>query len=89
MIQGTPIKIKNTDDATLYTVHKITYGETVGYRLTDITYAGDLISKAGESLTSILDKIKTMLGNFEYFYDVYGRFIFQKKKTYITNDWNS
>lgn len=86
---GTPVKIKNTDNAVQYSICKIVYGDTVGYRLTDIVYAGDLISKVGDSLTSILDKIKTMLGNFEYFYDVYGRFIFQKKKTYITNDWNS
>lgn len=89
VVKGSRVKLKNTDDATVYRVHKITHDNTVGYRLTDITYAGDLISKAGDSLTSILDKIKTMLGDFEYFYDVYGRFIFQKKKTYITNDWNS
>ena len=89
VVKGSLVKVKNTENAIVYTVHKIVYGETVGYRLTDITYAGDLISKPGESLTSILDKIKTMLGDFEYFYDVYGRFIFQKKKTYITNDWNS
>lgn len=89
IIEGTEIKLKNTENAVKYKIHKMVYGDTVGYRLTDITYAGDLISKVGESLTSILDKIKNMLGDFEYFYDIYGRFIFQKKKTYITNDWNS
>jgi hypothetical protein len=41
-----------------------------------LTYAGDLISSIGETLTSILDKIVKMLGTFEYFYDVDGRFIF-------------
>ena len=30
----------------------------------------------------VLDKIKNMFSDFEYFYDVDGRFIFQKKKTY-------
>lgn len=89
VVNGSTIRLKNNNNATYYTVHKITYGETVGYRLTDLTYAGDLISKAGESITSVLDKIVTMLGNFEYFYDTQGRFIFQKKKTYVTNDWNS
>ena len=73
----------------VYTCAKITYGETAGYRLTDLTYAGELISSIGESLTSILDKIKNMLGVFEYFYDLDGRFIFQKKKTYVQNNWNN
>ena len=81
------------DDATIimldpsnkerYTVSKIEYGQTAGYRLTDLTYAGDLISNIGESITSILDKIIGMLGNFEYFYDLDGRFVFQAKKTYL------
>lgn len=88
-VDGTEIKIINTESATRYKIHKMVYGDTVGYRLTEVVYAGDLISKVGESLTSILDKIKTMLGDFEYFYDIQGRFVFQKKKTYITNDWNS
>lgn len=88
--EASQIKLKNTIDATIYLVSRITNSDgTVGYRLTDVIYAGDLISSVGETLTSILDKIKNMLGDFEYFYDVYGRFIFQKKKTYVTNDWNS
>jgi hypothetical protein len=41
-----------------------------------LIYNNDLILKAGESITSLLDKIKAMLGNFEYFYDENGRFIF-------------
>ena len=85
--QGTFIKFKDSD--IIYTIHKITGGETVGYRLTELTYAGELISNIGESLTSILDKIKNMLGNFEYFYDIDGRFIFQRKKTYVENNWNN
>ena len=66
-----------------YKVMKIKYGQDVGYRLTDLTYAGELISKPGETLTSVFDKIKQMLGNFEYFYDLNGRFVFQKKPNYI------
>ena len=72
-----------------YTVVKLEYGTTAGYRLTDLTYAGELIANIGESLTSVLDKIVSMLGNFEYFYDLDGRFIFQKQKTYSSNSWNS
>ena len=72
-----------------YTVAKVEYGETAGYRLTDLVYPGDLISSIGETLVSILDKIKNMLGEFEYFYDIDGRFIFQRKKTYVNTKWNT
>ena len=72
-----------------WTIARVNYGEPVGYRLTDLTYAGELISKVGESLTSILDKIVAMLGEYEYFYDLDGRFVFQRKKTYIQSTWNN
>lgn len=71
-----------------YTVAKIEYGDDVGYRITELTYNGDLISSIGETLTSVLDKIKQMLGNFEYFYDIDGRFIFQAKKNYVNTAWS-
>lgn len=74
---------------TYYTVAKFEYGDDIGYRLTDLVYTGDLVSNVGDSLTSVLDKIKTMLGDFEYFYDLEGRFVFQRKKTYINVSWNS
>ena len=73
----------------IYTVVRLDYGTAAGYRITDLTYAGELVGNIGESLTSIIDKIVSMLGNFEYFYDLDGRFIFQKKKTYTNNSWNS
>lgn len=72
-----------------YSVMAIQYGETVGYRVTDLTYAGDLIANVGDSITSVLDKIVNMLGDFEYFYDIDGRFIFQKKPTFIYTSWNN
>jgi hypothetical protein len=55
-----------------YYFTKIEYGQTAGYRLTDLTFAGDLIANVGESLTSVLDKIKNMLVEFEYFYNLDG-----------------
>lgn len=88
VVEYSKIKLDLNQD-TIYSVAKITYGETCGYRLTDITYAGDLISSVGETVTSILDKIVTMLGNFEYFYDTNGRFIFRKKQTYLDKSWNN
>jgi len=35
-----------------------------------------------------LDKIKNMLVEFEYFYDLDGRFIFQKKQSFISTMWS-
>lgn len=72
-----------------YYLAKVEYGQTAGYRKTDLTYAGDLIANVGESITSVLDKIRNMLVEFEYFYDVDGRFVFQKKQSYIETMWNN
>ena len=72
-----------------YSVTKLKTGDVAGYRTTDLTYAGQLISSVGESLTSILDKIKNMLGAFEYFYDLDGRFVFQASRVYQNKSWNT
>lgn len=66
---------------------KIKYGQTAGYRTTDLVYAGELIGNIGESLTSILDKIRNMLVEFEYFYNIDGQFVFQKKQSFISTLW--
>lgn len=81
-----PLAVTIDDES--YYVAKVEYGQTAGYRATDLTYAGDLIANVGESLTSVLDKIKTMLSNFEYFYDLDGRFVFQKKQSIIETLWS-
>jgi hypothetical protein len=72
----TVIKL-NSGESETYCVAKIEYGQTAGYLETDLTYTGDLIANIGETVTSVLDKIKNMLGNFEYFYNTQGQFIFQ------------
>ena len=69
-------------------VAKIEYGQTAGYKETELVYPGDLIANIGESVTSILDKIKNTLGYYEYFYNVDGQFVFQKKKEYVDMDWS-
>ena len=79
----------DTPNPTVYTIAKKSYGEPVGYRICDLVYAGDLITTVGETLTSVLDKIKNMLSCFEYFYDIDGRFIFQRKKFYDFKSWNN
>jgi len=58
---------------------KLEYGDTAGYRRTTLTYPvgdGELVIDAGGVLTDMLNKVTDFLGEFEYFYDVYGRFIF-------------
>lgn len=90
--QGNPtptIITLNNDENNSYNIIKLEYGDLSGYRLTDLVYAGDLISNIGESLTSVLDKIKNMLGNFEYFYNLDGKFVFQKKRTYVSTPWGA
>lgn len=86
--EGSIIYLKQ-DSEIKYQIAKVTYGQTAGYRATELTYAGELVSKIGESLTSIFDKIVKMLGNYEYFYDLEGKFIFQKKRNYLTTSWNN
>ena len=83
-----PTEIQLVKNGIIYTVAKVDTFDVCGYRLTDLTYAGELIAAVGESVTSILDKIKNMLGNYEYFYDIDGRFIFQKKRNYVDIPWN-
>ena len=87
------LKIKGSTspyDKTYYTVVKGSYGSLVGYRITDLTYnEKELIANAGDTITSILDKILDMLTDYEYFYDLDGRFVFQKKLTYVNTSWNS
>lgn len=78
-----------TFDTIIYQASQILYGETIGYREAPLTYAGELVANVGESLTSILDKIKNMFGEYEYFYNVDGQFVFQRKQTYLNNSWNT
>lgn len=80
----------NGGNDSYYTVMKAEYGSSVGYKITELTYSGDLIAQVGSPVTTaVLDKIVSMLGDFEYFYDLQGRFIFQRKKTYINTSWNN
>lgn len=60
------------------------YGDDIGFIYTDFTFPTELIGNAGDSVTTILDKIKSTLGNnYEYFYDVPGNFRFQEIKNYL------
>lgn len=82
---STPLYFKNTrgsyllttryEDVKDYAYHTYEYGDDVGYIFTDFTYPGELVENAGSNAVAALDKIKKTLGNYEYFYDVYGNFI--------------
>lgn len=72
-----------------YQIKEIEYGMAAGYQVTNLTYAGDLVASLGNSITSILDKIKNMLAHFEYYYNVNGQFVFQRKRSFQNSTWNS
>ena len=59
------------------------YGYNIGYIYTPFTYPGELIGAAGQTVCDILDTIRDTLGNFEYFYDIDGNFIFREIKNYL------
>lgn len=83
--------IVESEFGTFQFIKKAEYGSTVGYRLTDLVYPSgqDLILKAGSSITQMLDKIIQILGDFEYFYNLDGQFVFQRKKIYLNVSWNN
>lgn len=62
---------------------KYIYGQDVGYEFTAFTYPGELVLAAGATVVNLLEKICQILGNYEYFFDLDGRFIFQEKKNYL------
>lgn len=72
-----------------YNLIKIEKGMTCGYRTCELVYAGKLTASAGEAITSVLTKIVNMLGNYEYFYNLEGQFVFQRKRTYVNTSWNN
>ena len=63
-------------------------GDDVGYVYTDFTYPGKLISNIGDNVCTILDKIKNTLGNYEYFYDTDGNFVFQEIQNYLNTAYD-
>ena len=87
-LTGTATPSKVIIDGKEWYVAKVSFGQTAGYRETDLTYPGDLIANIGESITSVLDKIKNMLSDFEYFYNLQGQFVFQRKQSFINTLWS-
>ena len=89
---ATWIKNNPEDDPNYaYQVVKCSYGESAGYRVCELVWpdAEGLVANPGDTITSVLDKIVKTFGDYEYFYDLDGHFVFQKKLTYINTSWNN
>ena len=74
-----------SDDSTGNFPRMFTYGQDVGYEITSFTYPGELVLNAGDTVVTLLDKIISTLGNYEYFYDLDGNFVFQEIKNYLNS----
>lgn len=81
----TKVRVNGND----YYIFKVDPQATIGYQRTDLTFDKELIAAAGDTVTSILDKIVKMLGPFEYFYNIDGQFVFQAKATYLKTRWKA
>lgn len=62
---------------------QVNNGDDAGYIYSDFTWVGELTASAGETVTSVLDKIIQTLGNYEYFYDEFGVFHFREIKNFL------
>ena len=58
-------------------------GDDIGYVYSDFVPVEEIVGTAGNTICSILDTIKSQLGNYEYFYDVFGIFHFREIKNYL------
>lgn len=70
-------------DGSLWPIIQFEPGRDIGFIYTDFVYPGELVCNAGQTVTSVLDKIIGVMGNYEYFYDVEGNFIFREKQNYL------
>ena len=63
--------------------NKYEQGDDIGYVFDDFVPVDELTGAAGDTVCTILDEIKNQLGNYEYFYDVFGIFHFREIKNYL------
>ena len=72
---------ESQDEQGTYTEYST--GDDIGYVYADFVPPTDLIAGAGDTICNVLDTIKNQLGNYEYFYDVFGIFHFREIKNYL------
>ena len=75
------------EDEPKYHIYRIEPFGPAGYERIELEYDKELIAAAGDTITSVLDKLVNMLGSFEYFYNLDGQFVFQAKATYMKTQW--
>ncbi|MDY0197657.1 MAG: hypothetical protein RBR68_07565 [Tenuifilaceae bacterium] len=75
--------VLTTTDPGDNTVDSFDPEENIGYEFTNFTFPTDLIAEAGSTVADLLEKIKTTLGNYEYFYGIDGKLYFQEIKNYL------
>jgi len=63
--------------------NKYEQGDNIGYVYADFVPVSEITGAAGDNICTILDTIKEQLGNYEYFYDVFGIFHFREIKNYL------
>ena len=63
--------------------NKYEQGDDIGYVFDDFVPVDELTGAAGDTVCTILDEIKNQLGNYEYFYDIFGIFHFREIKNYL------
>ena len=68
---------------------RFSFGDRVGYVYDDFVPTSEVTGAAGDSVCTILDTIKDQLGNYEYFYDVFGIFHFREIKNYLNINQSS
>lgn len=66
-----------------------TNGELMGKKREVAHFTSNITSQPGDSVVTILDKIKQQLGNYEYFYDLDGNFIFREKRNYLNTSYST
>lgn len=87
-IRSTPTPVTD-EEGNHYTIRRILDKDDMGYQVHELDFPGDLIAAAGDTVTSILDKIIGRFPGYEYFYNLYGQFVFQPKDTYVNTSWNN
>lgn len=81
----------NLFDMDYYYIGKVNGQDAAGYRSVELYWPDDdgLVANVGDTITSILDKICKTFGEYEYFYNVYGQFVFQRKRIYVNQSWDN
>lgn len=76
-----------TDKEGLKRWEEFNFNEDIGYAYTDFYYPEELVTGIGDNVCSVLDKVRDTLGNYEYFYDIDGNFVFQEKRNYLNTSY--